>query len=502
MPAPDTRLQRSDSPLLSPDHRPYSVVHLTAEYYPYARTGGLGEAVRGLAEFQHASGLDVVVVMPLYRTVRDEAPDLHPVGSPVTVTLGGRTEEMRLFRPAEREHGPRVVFIEHREFFSRPGLYGEHGRDYPDNALRFAFFARAAVAALPRVARPPHLVHAHDWHMALAPVYLRGVPGVELPAEPPAVVLSVHNPGYQGHFPADLLPALGLPWSLYNFTQLEWYGQLNLLKGGLVFADQVVTVSPTQARELCTPGGGFGLHDVFRSLGARLNGVLNGIDQRVWSPDRDTQITRHYGAGELDGKRRCKAALQRSFGLPQRRRVPLFGMTGRMVKQKGLDLILAARALLDTDAQFVFLGGGDPAYETALVDLATRNPDRVGVQLDFTDRLEHRLMAGADMFLMPSLYEPCGLTQMRAQRYGALPVARRVGGLADTITDEQTGFLFEPYTVDAFEAAAFRGLARFADSTRWHRMMRAAMARDFSWERSADDYLAVYHKAVAGRNAA
>jgi starch synthase len=177
-------------------------------------------------------------------------------------------------------------------------------------------------------------------------------------------------------------------------------------------------------------------------------------------------------------------------------------MTGRMVEQKGLDLILAARALLDTDAQFVFLGGGDPAYENALVDLATRNPDRVGVQLDFTDRLEHRLMAGADMFLMPSLYEPCGLTQMRAQRYGALPVARRVGGLADTITDEQTGFLFEPYTVDAFEAAAFRGLARFADPARWHRMMRSAMARDFSWERSADDYLAVYHKAVAGRTAA
>ncbi len=496
MPSPDTRLQRSDSPLLSPDHRPVSVVHLTAEYTPYARTGGLGEAVRGLAEIQHAAGVDVVVILPLYRTVRDEAPDLHPIGSPFGVTLGDRTEEARLFRPSDRKSGPRIVFIEHREFFNRPGIYGEHSQDYPDNALRFAFFARAAVAALSRIARPPQLLHVHDWHTALAPVYLRGVPGVEVPTERAAVVLSVHNPGYQGHFPAEILPTLGLPWSLFNVDGLEWYGQANVLKGGLVFADRVVTVSPTQARELRTPGGGFGLHGVFSWLGGRLSGILNGIDQRVWSPDRDTQITRPYDAHDLEGKRRCKAALQRTFGLAQRRRVPLFGMTGRMVTQKGLDLILEAGNLFDTDAQFVFLGGGERVYETALVDLATRNPGRVGVQLDFTDRLEHRLMAGADLFLMPSLYEPCGLTQMRAQRYGALPVARRVGGLADTITDEQTGFLFDHYTSEAFESAAFRALARFADPVRWARMMRHAMARDFSWEQSAGEYLAVYRKAL------
>jgi len=499
MPRTDTRTQRSDSPLLAPDHRPVSVVHLTAEYHPYARTGGLGEAVRGLAEVQHAAGLDVVVIMPLYRTVRDEAPDLHPVGSPFSVTLGDRTEEMRLFRPSDRRGGPRIAFIEHREFFNRTGLYGEHGVDYPDNALRFAFFARAAVAALSKVARPPHLLHAHDWHTALGLVYLRGAPGIELPADPVSTVLSVHNPGYQGHVPAELMPALGLPWSLYNMHQLEWYGRVNILKGGLVFADRVVTVSPTQARELCTPGGGFGLHDVFTSLGNHLSGILNGIDQEVWSPDRDTQITRTYATGNMQGKVRCKAALQRSFGLAQRRRVPLFGMTGRMVTQKGLDLILAADNLFDTDAQFVFLGGGERAYESALVDLATRNPGRVGVQLDFTDRLEHRLMAGADLFLMPSLYEPCGLTQMRAQRYGALPVARRVGGLADTITDEKSGFLFDDYTVEAFESAAFRALARFADPARWTRMMRNAMARDFGWDRSTESYLAVYRKAVAGR---
>ncbi|HEX6645353.1 MAG TPA: glycogen/starch synthase [Gemmatimonadales bacterium] len=488
---------RPASPLVHASGRPVSVVHLTAEYTPFARTGGLGEAVRGLAEFQHAAGLDVSVVMPLYRTVRDEAPDLQVVGNPYSIQIGPRTEEFRLFRSAERREGPRIFFIEHRGYFNRAGLYGEAGVDYPDNALRFALFSRAGVAVLPRVAKLPMLLHAHDWHTALAHVYLRGVPGVDGPAEPPVTVLSVHNPGYQGHFGADLVPELGLPWSLFNFTQLEWYGQLNLLKGGLAFSDFVVTVSPTQAEELRTPGGGFGLHDVFRELGGRLVGVLNGIDHGVWDPARDPQITRSYSRDELDGKRRCKAALQRSFGLPQRRRVPLLGMTGRMVAQKGLDLILGAPFLLESDVQMVFLGSGEPRYEHALTDLALAAPDRIGVQLDFTDRLEHRLMAGADMFLMPSLYEPCGLTQMRAQRYGALPIGRRVGGLADTIDDGTTGFLFDAYTPAAFEDATRRALVRFMDQPRWRRMMREAMSRDFSWDRSTAEYLGVYRQALA-----
>jgi starch synthase len=310
-------------------------------------------------------------------------------------------------------------------------------------------------------------------------------------------VLSVHNPGYQGHFPPDVMPLIGLPWELYNWRQLEWYGKVNFLKGGLAFADFVTTVSPTQAEELRTPGGGFGLHDVFIALGERLVGVLNGIDRRAWDPANDPQITSQYSAENLEGKRRCKAALQRSFGLPQRRKVPLFGMTGRMVTQKGLDLILQSSELLAMDAQFVFLGSGEAQYETALVDLASSAPDRIGVQLDFTDRLEHRLMAGADLFLMPSLYEPCGLTQMRAQRYGSPPIVRHVGGLADTVQDEVTGFAFDPYTPDAFQEATFRALDSFRHPSRWQAIMRHGMARDFSWERSVATYLEVYRRAVA-----
>ena len=474
-----------------------SVVHVTAEYFPYARTGGLAEAVAGLAAFQQAAGLEVTVILPLYRTVRDEDPDLEPVGQPFVVSIGGRHEEARVFRVAGPAAGPQVFFIEHLEYFNRHGIYGENGADYPDNHRRFAFFALAACTALPRMVQGPFLLHTHDWHTALAPVYLRTHLGHERSAQSAATVVSVHNPGFQGHFPPEVMPDIGLPWSLFNWQQLEWYGKVNFLKGGMAFADMVTTVSPNQAKELRTPGGGFGLHDLFVALGDRLVGVLNGIDQRVWNPATDAQITAQYSAEKLEGKRRCKAALQRSFGLPQRRRVPLFGLTGRLVTQKGLDLILGAGELLHEDAQFVFLGSGDPQYERALVDLASSAPNRVGVQLDFTDRLEHRLMAGADIFLMPSLYEPCGLTQMRAQRYGAPPVVRRVGGLADTVEDGVTGFAFDGYSPDAFQEAAFRALRCYGDPAKWQAMVRRAMGRDFGWERSVDQYLEVYRRAVA-----
>src|SRR5215203_1542953 len=476
--------------------QPVSVVPVPAEYYPYARTGGLAEAVSGLANFQRAAGLDVGAILPLYRTVRDADPDLEPVGQPFLVNMGSHAEEARIFRVAGPRAGPQVFFVEHLDYFNRPGIYGENAIDYADNARRFAFFALAVVTALPRLVPGPIVLHAHDWHTALSLVYLRHTLRDGYSNETTAV-LSVHNPGYQGHFPPEVMPQIGLPWELYNWRQMEWYGKVNFLKGGLAFADFVTTVSPTQAAELRTPGGGFGLHDVFTWLADRLVGVLNGIDQRSWDPATDSQITAQYSAENLEGKRRCKAALQRSFGLPQRRKVPLFGMTGRMVTQKGLDLILQSEELLALDAQFVFLGSGEQKYESALVQLATSAPDRVGVQLDFTDRLEHRLMAGADLFLMPSLYEPCGLTQMRAQRYGSPPIVRHVGGLADTVEDSVTGFAFDPYTPEAFQEATFRALDCFNHPSTWQTIMRQGMARDFSWERSVATYLDVYRRAVA-----
>lgn len=474
-----------------------TIVHLAAEYSPYARTGGLAEAAMGLANFQVHGGATVVVFVPLYRSVRDHAPDLAPLGRPIHIELGFRGEEVRFFREVAPPPGPKVVFVDIPAYFNRQGLYGENGRDYADNARRFAMFSRAVLDAIPRLIVGPVLIHAHDWHTSLALMYMRTYGELRERYASTPTVLSVHNAGYQGHFPAEQLNDCGIPPEVYNFRHLEWYDRINFLKGGLTFADEVVTVSPTHARELRTPGGGFGLQEVFVWLGQRFSGITNGIDQTVWNPETDDQITANYSRADMSEKARCKAALQRSFGLPQRRRVPLFGMAGRMVTQKGLDLILNSNVVWNLDAQFVFLGAGEKRYEQALTQLASQRPQNVGVQLDFTDRLEHRLMAGADMFLMPSQYEPCGLTQMRAQRYGALPIGRRVGGIADTVEDDVTGFLFDEFRAGALDWAISRALARFSDRAQWEPRMKAAMGRDFGWERSAERYADVYRRAIA-----
>jgi starch synthase len=479
-----------------------AAVHLAAEYWPLARTGGLGEAVSGLAASQARAGQPTTVVMPLYRVVRDAAPDLERVGPAFTVTVGRQTEEAWLYRLRGATGGANVFLIEHPAYFDRPGIYGDNGSDYPDNARRFAFFCMAALVALPRIAPDAQVLHAHDWHTALAPVYLRSQFGQEALHGRLATILSVHNAGFQGHFAPDVLTDLGLAAELFNPHVLEWYGRVNFLKGGLAFSDIAVTVSPTHARELRTPEGGFGLHETVTAMGARLVGILNGIDEELWNPARDPLLTATYSAAAISGKRRCKAALQHAYGLPERPHAPLIVMSARLVAQKGLDLVLGADLLATPDAQFVFLGAGEHRYQTLLADLAAAAPDRVAVEFAFTDALEHRLLAGADALLMPSLYEPCGLTQMRAQRYGAVPVARAVGGLVDSIRDEETGFLFDEYTPAALHQAVRRAVTRYAERPSWRSLMRRAMTQHFGWERSAVQYLDLYHRALTARSIA
>ena len=490
-------------PPYAPSSAPaFGVVHLAAELAPFARTGGLGEAVSGLARYQAAAGTPTMVIMPLYSRVRNVVAGLAPVSPAFRVQVGPRSEEARVYRLVGAQSGvaanaPRVFFISHPEYFERPGIYGESSGDYPDNERRYAFFVKAALTALPHLAPAPLVINAHDWHTALAPVYLR----TDFASDPyfrqVTSVLTVHNAGYQGHFPPDVLPSLGLPMELYNWRQLEWYDRVNLLKGGLVFADAVTTVSPTHAHELRTATGGFGLHGVFVSLRDRFVGIVNGIDQGAWDPESDPMIPAHFSADDLGGKRRCRTSLQRTFGLSPRARIPIFALSARLVSQKGLDLILGDPGYFALDAQFIFLGAGESRYEAALGDIAARAPTRISVETNFSDRLEHRLLAGADMCLMPSHYEPCGLTQMRAQRYGTIPVARRVGGLSDTIEDGVTGFLFDDYTADDFMSAAVRAVEQFSDPPAWQGMMREAMARDFGWERSAAKYLQVYNRVLA-----
>jgi starch synthase len=338
----------------------------------------------------------------------------------------------------------------------------------------------------------------HDWHAALACVYLRHHHRGDPWYDAVRTVLSVHNASYQGHYPPAMTRVLGIPDELFEWRRLEWYGKLNVLKGGLVFADAAVTVSPNHARELCTPGEGFGLQEVFASLGPRFVGILNGIDQGEWDPAADALIAARYDRHDPGPKDACKRAVQRRFGLHEDARIPLFVMAARLVTQKGLDIVLDEPDLLALSAQFAFLGSGEARFERALHALAARSGGRIAVHASFSDILEHELMAAGDFLLMPCQYEPCGLTQMRAQRYGALPVVRRVGGLADTVDDGVTGFVFDGYGPEPLLGAALRGLDAWSDPVERRRLRGAAMHRDFGWERSVERYLDLYRRVLAG----
>lgn len=478
-----------------------TIVHLAAEYWPYARTGGLAEAVRGIAVHQARSGSRTLVVMPLYRRVRDRFPGLVEVEKTFTVSMSWGDEAVRILRdPDSADTGVEIYFVEHDGFFGRDGIYGDQG-DYPDNLRRFATFTCAALQWLPKAVPEPPVLHPHDWHCALAPVYLRTRFAGSRWHERAASVLTVHNAGYQGHYAPEVIPELGLPWEVYRFDRMEWYGQVNILKGGLAFSEMVTTVSPTHAHELRTRFGGFGLHDAFNHLQDRFVGVLNGIDYAVWDPATDPVLAARFTADDLAGKAVCKAWFQKAVRLDPEPDTPLFALSARLVEQKGLDLILGARMIPRLPAQFVFLGEGEARYRDPIAALREAFPGRVGYSFHFTEKREHKLLAAADFLLMPSLYEPCGLTQMRAQRYGALPVARRVGGLADTIEDRNTGFLFDEYAPWALEDAVQWAIDLYQNRLAWEERVRAAMARDFSWDRSAAAYAQVYRKARAVRDA-
>jgi starch synthase len=472
-----------------------TIVHVTAEYSPYVRTGGLGEAAAGLAMAQTRAGHRVVVFVPLYRIVRERAVELTPLAPPFTVQLGATLEHVQLFRDESLVFGPEVIFVDAPQYFDRPGLYGEEGTDYADNDRRFALFSLAALIETARLDSRVGVIHAHDWHTALVPVFLRTDPRFAELARSASAVVSVHNAAFQGQFDASALSDIETLRDLWAKGALAAYGRLNLLKGALTLADVVVTVSPTHATELTSDLGGFGLHESFRALGDRLIGIRNGIDQMVWDPVADPLIAAAYSADDLSGKALCKAALQAEYGLPIDENIPLFAMSARLTEQKGFDLILASEFVRSHDAQFIFLGTGERRYEDALRTLANERPSNVAAQFEFTDEREHRLLAGADFLLMPSLYEPCGLTQMRAQRYGASVVARGVGGLRDTV-DADVGFLFDDYDPAHLTNALAQAERSFRDEAALAALRSRAMARDFGWAAAVPAYAAAYQRAA------
>lgn len=497
------------------------MVHVAAECWPFARTGGLGEAVAGLVRQQRALGLRAWVLLPLYDTVRRaiEANGyaLEQVGSACAVVAGGGNPLTVRFVRARRAPGEDggagdagwdrlcryARFVECDAAFARGGIYGVDGTDFGDNAWRFAVLAQAALEWVRRIRRSAHapdvVLHSHDWHAALAPLYLHA----RAPDDPElldvASVLTVHNASYQGHFPPDTLHHLGLPPELYDWRFAEWYGRVNLLKGALAVVDGVTTVSPTHAAELRTSLGGFGLHQSFAALGERLVGIRNGIDRDTWDPQHPAGVASAYHEADLSGKARSKAALQRRLGLEERGDVPLVALCSRLCVQKGIDLLLEARVGDRLDLQLVLLGEGEPRLVEALRALAGRYPTRVAFETPFTDDGERELLAGADLLLMPSQFEPCGLAQLRAQRFGVVPVAHAVGGLRDTIRDSETGFLFSPFQVAGLQAALDRALWAFHDRATWHVLVRSCMGANVGWLEPAIAYRRVYADAATAR---
>ena len=476
------------------------LLHVAAEVFPLVKTGGLADVVAALPPALARAGADVRLLLPGLPQIADAVLhqrtvcEIGPVFGAARVTL--RCGQMPF------SHVPTYV-LDAPYLYRRDGgpYQDDAGREWPDNLQRFALLGWTAAhlaAGELDAAWAPNLVHAHDWHAASACAYMAAHPST-----PASSVFTVHNLAFQGLFETADFGLLGLPAHYLTAQGLEFHGQFSLMKAGLQFADRVTTVSPTYAREIATPEFGFGLDGVVRSRASALTGILNGVDGEIWNPARDAALASPYDADNLAGKAICKQALQAEAGLVANDGAPLFVMISRLTSQKGVDLVLGALpALLRVGGQLAVLGSGDAGLEAALRDAARAYPDRVAVRIGYDEAFAHRLVAGADAILVPSRFEPCGLTQLYGLRYGTLPLVRRVGGLADTVVDARegdraTGFVFDEATPGALATAIERAAAHFAQSASWRTTMRRAMAQDFSWEAAAAGYLALYAGLVA-----
>lgn len=468
------------------------VFFVASEALPYAKTGGLGDVTSSLPAALHMLGADTFLILPFYRTIMAKNLPLEQVMTD-TLTMGGRALPYTVLRHQQ------TYFIAQNEFFERDGLYNTREGDYPDNWLRFAFFARAALETIVALGGAD-VIHVHDWQTALLPVYLH----VLYPERREKTLLTIHNIAYQGLFSPEILPDIGLPSSVFTVHGLEFYGKVNYLKGGIVWADEVNTVSPTYAREIQTDEYGFGLHGILATRREHLSGILNGIDCSYWDPSADGALPHMYSPSSLTGKMQDKESLLQETGLAAEPDRPLFVMVSRLVAQKGVDLMLSTfDQMMSLPINLMVLGTGDTDIETALVAKAAAYPGRFVLIRKFDEGLAHRMYAGSDFFLMPSRFEPCGLSQMIALRYGSVPVVRRTGGLKDTVQDVHpktgtgNGISFDDATPSEFLDAVRRAVRLYTDCDAFRRIQAIGMACDFSWKASARDYLALYHSMEA-----
>jgi starch synthase len=480
------------------------LLFVASECVPYAKAGGLGDVVGALSKVLVKRGHDVRVLIPLYGSVDRVRHRVHEVGS-MCVHMGNGEEHWLGLNETVLDELVPVYMVDYHRFFDRPGIYG-----YPDDAYRFALLSRAALQFALDTGFIPDVMHLHDWPTALVAAYLNTGVGKLAPLSRTASVLTIHNIMYQGKFDASALAYIGLGFEHFNPDELEDHGGINLLKAGIHFADAITTVSPTHAREMMGPIGGHGLGPLLHRREADLTGILNGIDDDVWNPEADPSIPARFDAHDMHGKLECKRALQQRFALEPRPDLPLLATVSRFAPQKGFDLVRGAlpRALDHMRIQFVVLGSGDPATEQFFRDLAARYPGRVGAYIGYSEELAHLIEAGADFFVMPSLYEPCGLNQMYSMRYGTLPIVRATGGLADTVENHDpsngtgTGFtLVAPDARELFDTIARAVSTWFDHPAQIALLRRRAMAKRFLWDASAAAYEAVYERAIAARRA-
>lgn len=488
-----------------------NILLATSEAVPFAKTGGLADVCGALPIELARLGHHVTVLMPAYRQAKRAGLPLAPTDIDFAVQIGRKQARGRFLHSQLPGSDVDVYLVEQDEYYDRPELYRENGKDYIDNCERFVFFCRAVLEAIDLLDLPVDVLHANDWQTGLLPAYLkiehRGVPRYDHIR----TLFTVHNLAYQGQFWHWDMVLTGLDWKYFNWQQMEFYGQLNLLKTGLIFADQISTVSPRYAQEIQTEEQGCGLEGVLRQRRDALVGILNGVDYDIWNPATDRDLPANYDAGSwAQGKRECKRALQQELALPTDNDEPLIGFIGRLVDQKGMDLIypMLREALATTPAQWVVLGTGEPRYHEMFEQLAQRHPHKFALRLEFSDALAHRIEAGADIFLMPSRYEPCGLNQMYSLRYGAVPVVRATGGLSDTITNctDETlavgtanGFSFYDYSALALRETLSRALAAYATPSVWSRLVSSGMRQDWSWRRSAQQYQELYEQMLQRR---
>lgn len=480
------------------------ILQAASEVVPFAKTGGLADVAGALPLSLEELGNEVAIAMPAYKAIHNSKVKIQKLKDDISYAIIGKNIK--------------VWFIENDKYFNRDGLYGDKAGDHKDNLDRFSFYCRRTLQLLKEInffrptitvaggippainslAGKPDIIHVHDWQASLIPVYLKTLYANDTFYKNIKSVLTVHNIGYQGLFPKEEFVKLGLDWKFFSFEALEFYGKINILKGGMVFADIINTVSPTYSKEIQTKEFGFGLEGLLNKRKANLFGILNGLDYSIWNPQDDKFIARNFSAENIEGKYRDKENLQKICNLPQKNDIPLFGIVSRLAEQKGFDILgQAIEKVCKMHLQLVILGTGDIKYHELLQDMVKKYPKVISLHLKFDDALAHKIYAGSDILLMPSKYEPCGLGQMISLKYGTIPLVFKTGGLADTVTKDN-GFVFDKYNKDDLVKTIAEAVKAFEDKKRWDELIKRAMQCNFSWEVAANNYMRIYEKAKSG----